>query len=200
MNFLSFPVPLLLALLLAVCGLAQADSSSTADNVTFHQAVKAEQAGELETAFRHYQVLARQGDDRAQFNLGSFFINGELVNQDLTEGLAWIYLSVASFGEDAPWNRAFALEQLENQVPESAQHAARLLASAWEQRFGTGQRTFDADLLGLPRLVVSTRKDCSAPTGSHLKRCRKQDEENDPFVTVIEANGLRQPNSSVYNQ
>ena len=205
-KLMSLLVGLLVGLMILAwvpAGPAQASGTnpdSEAD-LTFRDAVEAEQAGDLTAAFRHYQTLARAGDDRAQFNLGSFFINGELVNQDLVEGLAWIYLSVSGFAdEDAnpPWNRSFALEQLEQQVPEAQQVAAQDLARAWRQRFGTGQRTFDPELLSLPKLQVSTQTDCTAPTGSHLKRCRGESPDKDPFVTAIEANGARQPNDSAY--
>jgi hypothetical protein len=53
--------------------------------------------GDYESAFRHWQPLAEQGDAVAQYNLGVMYGKGQGVPQDYAEAMKW-YLLAAEQG------------------------------------------------------------------------------------------------------
>tara|TARA_R100000306_G_C4270928_1_gene90124 strand:- start:110 stop:517 length:408 start_codon:yes stop_codon:yes gene_type:complete len=76
------------------------------ENVLGRKGLKAYDAGDYETALKQWKVLAEQGSDRAQFNLGVMYDEGEGVEQDYEEAANW-YRKAAEHGHpEAQYNLA----------------------------------------------------------------------------------------------
>ncbi|OYU32232.1 MAG: hypothetical protein CFE39_04265 [Comamonadaceae bacterium PBBC2] len=75
--------------------------------VSFEDGLKAAKSGDALVALRHFQVLAAQGHDAAQYNLGLMYLNGLGVPVDANQARYWL-------GQSAEQGYAKALGALEN--------------------------------------------------------------------------------------
>ena len=96
-------------------------SSQTATADAFDLGVEAVRAGEIHTAFEHFEPLAQAGDHRAQFNLATLLKAGRGKPQNYTEAMKWATLArIGGIG------RAVALtEKLSVFVPEAEMETVR---------------------------------------------------------------------------
>lgn len=80
-----------------LCGvafsLAQAQSVMPLAAVSFEDGLKAAKSGDALVALRHFQVLAAQGHDAAQYNLGLMYLNGVGVPVDANQARYWLVQS-----------------------------------------------------------------------------------------------------------
>ncbi len=75
---------------LLIVALAFATAPAFAD---FDKGFDAYEKGDYETAFAEFHLLAEQGDEIAQYNLGLMYKNGEGVPRDYRQALKWFRLS-----------------------------------------------------------------------------------------------------------
>lgn len=77
-----------------LCGvafsLAQAQTAVQVAPVYFQAGLQAAQSGDAMQALRHFQVLAAQGNDAAQYNLGLMYLNGFGVPVDGVQARYWL--------------------------------------------------------------------------------------------------------------
>jgi TPR repeat protein len=77
-----------------LCGvafsLAQAQTVSSPSPVSFQAGLQAAQSGDALQALRHFQVLAAQGHDAAQYNLGLMYLNGIGLPVDVVQARYWL--------------------------------------------------------------------------------------------------------------
>ncbi len=59
----------------------------------FDKAMQAYDSGKFEQSYKMFLVLAEQGNEDAQFNLGLMYLDGLGVQKDLIKAYAWIKLS-----------------------------------------------------------------------------------------------------------
>ena len=75
---------------------------------------------------------AEQGETKAQYNLGSCYINGEGVNRDLDEGYFWIFLAKArTTDSDLKGYAEKSLEALTKVMKKSDIKSAQKRAQTW---------------------------------------------------------------------
>lgn len=99
--------PLISATLCGVAfSLAQAQSVMPPAVVSFELGLQAAKSGDALVALRHFQVLAAQGHDVAQYNLGLMYLNGLGVPVDANQARYWL-------GQSAGQGYAKAKELLE---------------------------------------------------------------------------------------
>lgn len=93
-----------------LCGvafsLAQAQTVASLSPVSFQAGLHAAQSGDALQALRHFQVLAAQGHDAAQYNLGLMYLNGIGVPVDIGQARYWL-------GQSAGQGYAKAKEMME---------------------------------------------------------------------------------------
>ena len=68
-------------------------TSSVGWSADFQKGLAAAQKGDFATALREWTPLAEQGDNRAQYNLGLMYDNGDGVVQNYKTALKWYRLS-----------------------------------------------------------------------------------------------------------
>ena len=90
----SLIIPILVAVAICVVMVAGLSSSSVAG---FDEGIAAYDSGDYKAALREFRVLARQGDARAQYNLGVMYQTGRGVTQDYQEADRW-YRNAAEHG------------------------------------------------------------------------------------------------------
>ena len=77
-----------------LCGvafsLAQAQTVVPPAAVSFEAGLQAAQSGDALQALRHFQVLAAQGHDAAQYNLGLMYLNGLGVPVSAVQARYWL--------------------------------------------------------------------------------------------------------------
>lgn len=77
-----------------LCGvafsLAQAQTLHPLAEANFQAGLNAAQSGDAMQALRHFQVLAAQGHDAAQYNLGLMYLNGVGVPVDANQARYWL--------------------------------------------------------------------------------------------------------------
>jgi TPR repeat protein len=77
-----------------LCGvafsLAQAQTVAPSALVSFEAGLQAAQSGDAMQALRHFQVLAAQGHDAAQYNLGLMYLNGLGVPVSAVQARYWL--------------------------------------------------------------------------------------------------------------
>ena len=73
----------------------------------FDEGLAAFDRGDYETAMQEFQPLAKQGDARAQFNLGAMYFNGWGVPQDYPEAVKWYSLAAEQGDADAQFILGF---------------------------------------------------------------------------------------------
>lgn len=82
-----------------LCGvafsLAQAQTVASPSPVSFQAGLHAAQSGDALQALRHFQVLAAQGHDAAQYNLGLMYLNGLGVPVSAVQARYWLGQSAA---------------------------------------------------------------------------------------------------------
>jgi hypothetical protein len=86
--------------------LAQAQTVALPASVSFEAGLQAAQTGDAMQALRHFQVLAAQGHDAAQYNLGLMYLNGLGVPVSAVQARYWL-------GKSAGQGYAKALGALE---------------------------------------------------------------------------------------
>jgi uncharacterized protein len=86
----------------AVAALVLAPTTSAAQD--FDAGWAAFNSGDYATALREWTPLAKQGDDRAQFNLGSMYHTGRGVWQDHVEAARWYRLAAEQGNANAQYN------------------------------------------------------------------------------------------------
>lgn len=69
---------------------AQAQSDKVPEPVSLNAGLQAVQSGDALQALRHFQVLAAQGHDAAQYNLGLMYLNGIGVPVDAGQARYWL--------------------------------------------------------------------------------------------------------------
>lgn len=155
------------ALILTV-NLTVASTEALPESVTYRDAVQADRDSDLVTAFRYFHVLARLGDDRAQFNLGTFYINGEITDVDMVRGLSWMLL--ANKGR-AMRSREIAIGKVAANLTEIRIREARQRAAQMYSEYGSGKRK------DVPVSVVfadlANTNICERLVGSRIKQCGK---------------------------
>ena len=75
--------------------LVQAQTIVTSASVSFEAGLRAAQSGDALQALRHFQVLAAQGHDAAQYNLGLMYLNGLGVPVSAAQARYWLGQSAA---------------------------------------------------------------------------------------------------------
>ena len=70
--------------------LAQAQTAVQVAPVYFQAGLQAAQSGDAMQALRHFQVLAAQGHDAAQYNLGLMYLNGLGVPVSAVQARYWL--------------------------------------------------------------------------------------------------------------
>lgn len=77
-----------------LCGVAfslvHAQSVMPPAAVSFEAGLQAAKSGDALVALRHFQVLAAQGHDAAQYNLGLMYLNGIGVPVDAGQARYWL--------------------------------------------------------------------------------------------------------------
>lgn len=140
---------------------------------TLEQAEALAQSGENAAAYAMYRRLAEAGNDAAQFNVGAYHANGEVVDYDPATGLAWIYLSLQPYeaaGRALPWQRRIAVQRLESALSEEVRVQARERAKALYQAYGSGTGVGTVPPLVVMRFDAPPRGRCDNP-GTHIKKC-----------------------------
>ena len=69
---------------------SMAQAQTVATPVSFEAGLQAAQSGDALQALRHFQVLAAQGHDAAQYNLGLMYFTGLGVPVDLGQARYWL--------------------------------------------------------------------------------------------------------------
>ena len=91
-----------LTLIAALCTGVILGLTACTDEADFNAGVAAYKRGDYATALREWRALAKQGDAKAQYNLGLMYGNGEGVPQDYVQAHMWYNLAASIFppGED----------------------------------------------------------------------------------------------------
>ena len=83
---------------------SQIPAKSEGPRVTLNEAVAMYNKGDYANAVKHFERLAKEGDARAQCNLGVCYENGRGVTQDYVEAVAWYRKAVEQGLADAQNN------------------------------------------------------------------------------------------------
>lgn len=82
-----------------LCGIAftlvQAQTVPPSSHISFQVGLQAAQSGDALQALEHFQVLAAQGHDAAQYNLGLMYAHGLGVPSDAAQAQYWLAKSAA---------------------------------------------------------------------------------------------------------
>jgi TPR repeat protein len=81
--------------------LAQAQTVSLTAPLRFQDGLRAAQTGDALQALWHFQVLAAQGHEAAQYNLGLMYLNGFGVPVDMGQAKYWFLQSAAQGSRQA---------------------------------------------------------------------------------------------------
>jgi uncharacterized protein len=104
----------------------------------FEDATSAYERGDYETALRIVQPLARQGNARAQYNLGTMYLIGTGVAQDNAEAVNWFRKAAAQGNAGAQYNLGGMYLNGQGVPPDQAE-AARWYRKAADQGYANAQ-------------------------------------------------------------
>ena len=135
------PLNYLLAIILLVFGSSlfaeEFAKTSNIESYSLNDARQFDKDGNHEMAVKIYRVYAEQGDDRAQFNLGVYYFDGEVVEEDLVTAYAWIKTSRTNYD---PYGRESAQRGIYASLSEEDKKRADELAAEFLSRYGSGKR------------------------------------------------------------
>jgi TPR repeat protein len=77
------------------------------------------------TAVKYYTLAAKQGHDKAQFNLGVMYDNGQSAIQDYTRAHMWSNIAASKGDKDGLKNRDLIAKKMTPSQIEKAQTLAR---------------------------------------------------------------------------
>ncbi len=112
-----------------VSGLAAVGSSSVG-LADYKNGVAAYLRGDYVTALKEFRVLAEQGVEDAQFNLGVMYRKGQGVIQDYVQAHMWFNIAAANGYEDAKKGRNLA----EKSMTATDISRAQKLAKEWMEK------------------------------------------------------------------
>ena len=93
--FLRITASISATLLGVAFSLAQAQTLTDPTPVSFQAGLQAAQSGDTLQALRHFQVLAAQGHNAAQYNLGLIYWHGFGVPVNIDQAKYWLRQSAA---------------------------------------------------------------------------------------------------------
>ena len=154
----------------------------------FDEGVAAYARGDYPTALREFRLLAKQGDDRAQYNLGIMYDKGAGVPQDYAEAVKW-YRKAAEQGNARAQNNVGLLYANGLGVPQDYAEAVRWYRKAAEQ--GEASTQFNLGLMydkgrGVPQ-------DYSEAVRWYRKAAEKGSADAQNSVGLLYAKGLGVP-------
>ena len=126
-----------LALVAALCGGVTLGLTAPAW-AGFDEAAAAYRRGDYATAIRELRPLAKQGDAKAQFNLGVVYERGQGVPQDYAEAVKW-YRKAAEQGHDYAQNNLGTMYKFGLGVPQDYAKAVKWYRKAAEQGHADAQ-------------------------------------------------------------
>ena len=91
----------------------------------FQDGIDAYKRKDYKTTYKLWLPLAKQGDAKAQSNLGVMYYNGQGVPQDYVSAHMWFNFSSANGDKDAIKNRKLVETKMTKQQIEKAQELAR---------------------------------------------------------------------------
>ncbi len=93
-----------LTLIAALCAGVILGLTAYTDEADFNAGVAAYKKGDYATALREWRPLAKQGDAKAQYNLGLMYGNGEGVPQDYARAVKWYRMAAPEQGNAGAQN------------------------------------------------------------------------------------------------
>ncbi len=104
----------------------------------FDEGLDAYHRGDYATALREWRPLAKQGDAKAQSNLGVMYVNGEGVSQDDREAVKWYRRAAKQGNTKAQFNLGFMYNNGKG-VPRDDREAVKWYRRAAEQGYANAQ-------------------------------------------------------------